>query len=158
MASPTSPVKNQSGFGQAFNETKSKVQDAASQAADKAKETASTMADKAKDMAASVAHTAGEAATTVGHKADDAVGAVGTGIKNLGGTVREKAPHEGMLGTASSGVAGALESSGRFIEREKLSGMAGDVTNFLKENPFLGICIGVGLGFALAQLISSTRR
>jgi len=158
MASPTSPIRNQSGFGQTFNETKSKVQDAASSAADKAKETASNMADKAKDVASSVAHTAGETATIVGHKADDAVGAVGSSMKNLAGTVREKAPHDGMLGTASSGVASALETGGRYIEKEKLSGMASDVTNLLKENPILGVCIGVGIGFVLAQLISSNRR
>ena len=158
MANPTSPVQNQSGFGRALNETKSKVQDAASQAADKAKDAASTMTDKAKDIATSAAHAAGQAATTVGHKADDAVGAMGAGIKNLAGTVREKAPHDGMLGAASSGVANALESSGGFIEREKLSGMTNDVTNFLKENPLLGICVGVGIGFVLAQLMTSSRR
>jgi ElaB/YqjD/DUF883 family membrane-anchored ribosome-binding protein len=36
--------------------------------------------------------------------------------------------------------------------------MATDVTKLLKENPLLGICVGVGIGFVLAQLISSSRR
>jgi hypothetical protein len=159
MTTPNPGQRTQSGFGQAANETKAKVQDTASSLADKAKEAAgAAVADKTKEMASSAAHTVSDTASNLGHKADDAVGSVGAGMKNLAGTVREKAPHEGMLGTAASRAAGALESGGRYIEEEKLSGMASDFTGMLKENPVLTICIGVGIGFLLAQMIPSGRR
>jgi hypothetical protein len=158
MGTPNTGQRTQSGFGQAANETKAKVQETASSLADKAKDAASAVADKTKEMASSAAHSVSDTASNLGHKADDAVGSVGTGMKNLAGTVREKAPHEGMLGTAASRAAGALESGGRYIEEEKLSGMAGDFTGMLKENPILTLCIGVGIGFLLAQMIPSGRR
>ncbi len=169
MASPNTGQKNQSGFGQAANENKSKPQDSGSSLTDKARDAATAVADKAKDLASSAAHTVsdtasnlghkvGDTASNLGHKADDAVGSVGSGMKNLAGTVREKAPHEGMMGTASSKVAGALESGGQYIEEEKLSGMANDFTSMLKQNPLLTIAIGVGIGFLLAQMLPSGRR
>ena len=169
MASPSTGHRNQSGFGQAANESKAKVQDAASSAVDKAKDAATAVADKAKDLASSAAHSVGDAASNLGHKAsdaatnfghktDDAVGSVGGSLKNFAGTVREQGPHEGMMGTATSSVADALESSGKYIEHEKLSGMANDFASMLKGNPLLAIGIGFGLGFMLAQMMPSHRR
>jgi hypothetical protein len=158
MANPNTGQKQQGGFGQAANEMKTKTQETASSVTDKAKEMASSAARSVGDTAANVGHRASETATNVGHKADDAVGSVGTGMKNLAGTVREKAPQEGMMGRASSGVADALERGGRYIEEEKLSGMANDFIAVLKDNPLLTIGIGIGLGFLLAQMIPSSRR
>jgi ElaB/YqjD/DUF883 family membrane-anchored ribosome-binding protein len=158
MASPNTGQKNQSGFGQAANEMKAKAQDTAAMMADKSKDLASAAARSASEAASNIGHKVGETATNVGHKADDAVGSVGSGMKNLAGTVREKAPQEGMMGTASSTVAGALEKGGRYIEEQKLSGMANDFVGVLKENPLLTICIGVGIGFLIAQMIPSNRR
>jgi ElaB/YqjD/DUF883 family membrane-anchored ribosome-binding protein len=158
MANPNTGQKQQSGFGQAASEMKSKTQEAASSVTDKAKEMASSAARSVGDTASNLGHKASETATNVRHKTDDAVGSVGTGMKNLAGTVREKAPHEGIMGAASSGVANALERGGRYIEQEKLSGMAEDFVAVLKENPLLTIGIGIGLGFLIAQLIPSSRR
>jgi ElaB/YqjD/DUF883 family membrane-anchored ribosome-binding protein len=165
MANPNTAQRNQSGFGQAATEVKSSAQELV----EKAKESASTVADRTKDLASSAAQSAGDAAanlgqrakdtaTNLGHRADDVVGSAGTAMKNLGSTVREKAPHEGVLGAASSGVAGALEKGGRIIEEEKLSGLASDFTEMLRERPILTLCIGVGIGFMLAQLMPSGRR
>jgi hypothetical protein len=52
-------------------------------------------------------------------------------------------------------VASALDSSGRYLEEQGLSGMAEDVTNLIRRNPIPAMLIGVGLGFLLARL---TRR
>src|SRR6516162_6988306 len=102
MANPNTAQRNQSGFGQAATEVKSSAQELV----EKAKESASTVADRTKDLASSAAQAAGDAAanlgqrakdtaTNLGHHADDVVGSAGTAMKNLGSTVREKAPHEG---------------------------------------------------------------
>ena len=180
MANQNTGYKNQGGFGQAANESKPKVPDAASSVVDKAKDAASSVMDKAKDAASSVAdkakgmatsavhsvenaasnlgHQATDTAANLGHKADDAVGSVGGSMKNLAGTVREKAPHDGMMGSAASSVAGALESGGQYIHDEKLSGMANDFAKMLKGNPLMAIGIGFGLGFLVAQMLPSSRR
>jgi hypothetical protein len=132
-----------------------KAKDFGSSVADKAKDAASTVADKTKDAASSVAHTAGDVASTVGHKAEDATSAVGNGMTSLAGTIREKAPHEGMLGSASATLADTLESGGRYLQEEGLKGIADDLTNLIKRNPLPALLVGIGLGFLLARATRS---
>jgi hypothetical protein len=122
----------------------------------KAKEATSTVTEKARDVASSVAHSASEAASNLGSTADDAASAVGSGMRSLAGTIRERAPHEGMLGGATSGVANTLESGGRYLQEEGLSGMMEDLTNLIRRNPLPAMLIGVGIGFLLAR--TTTRR
>jgi len=111
---------------------------------DKAKQAASTVADKARDVA-----------SAVGQRAEGATEAVGSGMQSLAGTIRDKAPQGGLLGGAASGVASALDSSGRYLEEQGLSGMAEDVTNLIRRNPIPAMLIGVGLGFLLARMTRS---
>ena len=141
--------------GQCENEVKNKVQQTVSGALDKAKETASSVAQKAKDAASSVAHSAHDLASSAGHKTGDAVSAIGSGMSSLAGTIREKAPHEGMLGTASCSVADSLESGGRYLREEGLSGMAEDAANLVRRNPIPSLLVGVGVGFLLARSLRS---
>jgi hypothetical protein len=121
-----------------------KAQDAASNVMDKAKQVAGNVADKAKDVA-----------SAVGDKAESATQAVGSGMQSLAGTIRDKAPHGGFIGGAASGVAGALDSSGRYLEEQGLSGMAEDLTNLIRRNPIPALLAGVGLGFLLARMTRS---
>jgi len=111
---------------------------------DAAQSAAGAVTDKARDIAA-----------TVGRKADDATEAVGSGMRSLAGTVRDHGPQEGMVGKASGAVAGALESSGRYLEEEGLSGMADDLTQMIRRNPIPSVLVGIGVGFLLARLIRS---
>ncbi|OAI50619.1 hypothetical protein AYO44_17630 [Planctomycetaceae bacterium SCGC AG-212-F19] len=111
---------------------------------EKAKETASDVATKAGTVASS-------AATTVGEKADQGVAAVGTGMRSLAGSIREHAPGSGMISRASAKVAESLESSGRYLQEEKMHGMAEDVTTLIRRNPIPAVLIGIGIGFLLAR-------
>ena len=74
--------------------------------------------------------------------------------EHLAGTVREKLPHEGMVGTASGYVADALESGGRYLQQEGFSGMADDLTNLIRRNPIPALLFGIGLGYLLARSTS----
>jgi ElaB/YqjD/DUF883 family membrane-anchored ribosome-binding protein len=123
--------------------------------ADKAKDTASNLADKAKDTAANVTHKAEELAKTAGRKADDATAAVGSSIRSAADTVRAKGPHDGILGSATSATAGALESTGRYLEHEKLSGMAEDMTNLVRRNPIPALLVAAGVGFLIGRALRS---
>jgi len=131
-----------------------KARDVASNVVDRAKDTASNVADKARDMASNAADTARDWASTAGSRAEDAIGSVGSGMSSLAGTVREKLPHEGMMGTASEYVADALESGGRYLQDEGFRGMADDLTNMIRRNPIPALLVGVGLGYLLARSTS----
>jgi hypothetical protein len=76
-------------------------------------------------------------------------------MENLGETVRQKGPESGFLGQATRSVAGALESSGQYLENKKLSGMAEDVTDLVRNNPIPALLIGIGLGFLLGRALRS---
>jgi hypothetical protein len=123
--------------------------------ADKAKDAASTVSGKVKDAASSVAHSAQDMASGAAQKTQDAVSSVGSGLTSLAGTIRDKGPHDGMLGTASSRVADTLERGGHYLQDEGLSGMAEDLTELIRRNPIPALLIGVGLGFLLARTLRS---
>jgi hypothetical protein len=117
-------------------------------------EAAGGVMERAKEAAAGAARTAGEAASTVGRRVEDAASTVAGGMQSLAGTIREHAPREGVLGTASSTVARTLESSGRYLEQEGLSGVVDDLASLIRRNPIPAVLIGVGLGFLLARTTS----
>jgi hypothetical protein len=127
----------------------------ASSAAHSAQETASSAAQRAKEFASSASQTASDVASQAGHKAEEATTNVGHSIRSLAGTLREKLPHEGMLGTASSAVADSLDRSGRYIEEEGLQGIASDVTDLVRRYPIPALLIGLGLGYLIARSMRS---
>ncbi len=116
-----------------------------------AKEAARDVGDKAKQTASSVADKAKQAASSVSDRAESAVTGAGKGMENLAQTIRDRGPQEGMLGSATSAVASSLESSGRYLEEQGLSGIAEDLTDLIRRNPIPAVLIGVGLGFMLAR-------
>jgi len=134
------------------------------QSLDQAKNEANTAADKAREAVghvgsalSSTASAAGTAlsntASTVGQKADDAAAGVGTGLKSVAGTIRQQGPHEGMLGQATSTVAGAIESTGQYLSEKQLSGMADDMASMIKAHPIPAVLIGLGVGFLLGRAL-----
>jgi ElaB/YqjD/DUF883 family membrane-anchored ribosome-binding protein len=159
MANNTGSVQDKSkdlasSVGRAASDIKDKAQDLGSAAVHQAKDAASNLADKARDAASNVGQRVSEAASYAGHKADDATAAVGGGIKTLAGQVRQNAPHEGMLGSAASGVAGALDRTGDYLREQGLSGMAQDFTNLVRRNPIPALLVGVAVGFLIARATS----
>jgi ElaB/YqjD/DUF883 family membrane-anchored ribosome-binding protein len=145
MATQTDDRKNQS---------QKNWEETANQAKDKAKSAAENVADKAKSVAGDVADKAKSAAGFVQDKADQGVSYGGERIENLGHAVRERGPQSGMLGQANQAVASTLEQTGEYLHEKGVSGMAGDLTTMIKNNPIPSLLIGVGLGFVLARLTS----
>jgi hypothetical protein len=144
-------TREQNQTGGLAAEIRSQAADALSTATEKSKEAAASATDKVKHAAMSAAQIAGELASGAGQKAEGAVSSLAGGMASLAGTIREKAPHEGLLGKASSSVAGTLESGGRYLQQEGLSGMADDATNLIRRNPIPAVLIGVGIGFLIAR-------
>lgn len=152
MANPTGTQnKTEQAAGQAAN----KAKDTASNLADKARDTASNLADRARDAASSVASTAGSVASNLGGHAEDAMSSVGSGARALAGTLRDRAPQEGVLGNAASYAAGALDSSGRYLEEHGFGDIGADLSHLIRRNPIPAVLVGVGFGFLLARMTRS---
>jgi hypothetical protein len=148
---------SQSNTGQTptnIGSTLDKAKDTAANVADKARDAASSAMDKAKEATSSAYQSAGQTLSDLGHRAESATTSLGGSMQHLAGSIRESAPQEGMLGTASSRVADTLESGGRYLQEEGLSGLAEDVTTLIRRNPIPAVLIGVGLGFLLARTTS----
>jgi hypothetical protein len=88
----------------------------------------------------------------VKEQAEAATGAVGTGMRNLAESVRQNAPHEGMIGQAAERVAQTIERSGNYLEQEGIEGLLKDVGTLVRRNPLPALLVGVGLGFLIGQL------
>jgi hypothetical protein len=120
----------------------------------KAKDTATGLTDKARDVASSVAEQARDTASHLGERASEAASSVGGGIRNLAGTLREQGPHEGMMGSATSTVARALDNSGRYLQEHDLSAISGDLANVIRRNPIGALFVGIGIGYLIARATS----
>jgi hypothetical protein len=133
------------------------VRQAAGEIGDKAKDFGAAATEKARDVASSAADTARHAVDTAKEQAEQGTAALGSGMRNLASTLREKAPHEGMMGTAASSLADTLERGGHYLEEEGINGLFDDVGTLVRRNPLPAVLIGVGLGFLMAQMCRSER-
>lgn len=137
----------------AANTAGQKAQDLAHTAGQKVQDLAHTAGQKVQDVAHATSQRVQDAASAVGHKAEDATGSLGSSLQSAADRVRENLPREGMLGRASGAVADALDSSGRYIEDRKISGIANDVTEVIRRNPIPAVLVAVGLGFLLGRTL-----
>jgi ElaB/YqjD/DUF883 family membrane-anchored ribosome-binding protein len=128
-----------------------KAKEAGGEAFGKVKEAGSQALGKAREAAGSVGDMAVETATAIGHKADDLTAAAGHEIREFGDTIGKKAPHEGMAGHASQAVADTIKGGGKYIEEAKLSGMAHDVENVIKNHPIPALLICFGIAYCLGR-------
>jgi len=122
--------------------------------ADSARDAANKTSDAAKDAASNVAHKASEAGSYISHKVEDATSSTGSGMRSVADSIRDRGPHEGMLGQASSAVADTLDTYGRELEERGLSGIADDLANTVRRHPVPSVLIGIGLGFMLARMVA----
>ena len=149
MADAMTTVKNKAqDVGNTFGQ-------AAASAAENVKNAAGYVSDKARDAACTVSKEGQQAASYLGQRAEDATEVVGNRLKTAGEAIRQNAPHDGVLGKASSAVAKTLEDTGSYLQREGLEGMACDMANMIKRNPIPSLFIGVGIGFLLARATTS---
>jgi methyl-accepting chemotaxis protein len=124
---------------------------------DLARDTASSVADKGREMASAVSDRARQVASAAGQRVEDTTNRIAGGMESLASTLRENAPNQGYIGSAASHVADSLESSGRYLRQEGISGITSDLTDLVKRNPLPALFLGIGFGFLLARLTSSSR-
>jgi uncharacterized protein YjbJ (UPF0337 family) len=83
------------------------------------------------------------------------ISAVGEKIGSLADVIREKAPHEGAVGTAATAVAGKLDVAGSYLQEKDLNHVLSDVSSVIRRYPVPSLLVGLGIGYLLAR---STRR
>lgn len=119
------------------------------------KEKAKDVASTASEMATQAKDKAQEWASTASSKANDVRSNVGEGIESFAGKIRDKAPEQGMLGSAAAGVANTIEAAGSYLRDHDFGEMGQEVTNVIRRYPIQAILVGVGLGFLLARATRS---
>jgi len=137
---------------------KSDFENQASNLADQAKSAAQNVGEKARQAGEYAGEKARQAGEYARDKADSAVSGAGKGMESLAGTIRDRGPQEGLLGKATSGVANTLDSAGRYLDEHGMSGMVDDMTSMIRNHPLPAVLIGVGIGFMLARLTSTSSR
>jgi len=80
---------------------------------------------------------------------------VGSGMSSAAESIRQHTPDSGMLHNAADRVAETLDSGGRYLREEGLTGMAGDLTDLIKRNPIPALLIGICLGALIARATRS---
>jgi len=83
------------------------------------------------------------------------ISAVGEKIGSLAEAIREKAPHEGAVGTAATAVAEKLDVAGSYLQEKDLNHVLSDVSSMIRRYPVPSLLVGLGIGYLLAR---STRR
>jgi hypothetical protein len=77
-------------------------------------------------------------------------------MTSLAGTLREKAPQSGVLGSAATRVASGLQTGGEYLREHGMGDMLGDLTGVIRRYPLQALFIGFGVGFLMAR--ATTRR
>ena len=97
----------------------------------------------------------GEAMSSTSPSQSISASAVGEKIGSLAGVIRDKAPHEGAVGTAATTVAQKLDAAGSYLQQKDLDHVMGDLSTIIRRYPVPSLLIGLGIGYLLAR---STRR
>jgi uncharacterized protein YjbJ (UPF0337 family) len=106
--------------------------------------------DKTGRVVAWMSVKAREFGTTAAKKANEAAPVISEKVKSLASVIREKATHEGKMGTAVTKVAAGLESASCYLQERKFDHLGEDLTDLIRRYPLQSLLVGLGLGFLLA--------
>jgi ElaB/YqjD/DUF883 family membrane-anchored ribosome-binding protein len=119
--------------------------------AQKAQDAAASVGEKARNLASNVSQRAGDVAHKAEDKADDALASMGQRMSSMAGSLRQSAPHEGVVGSAAGAVADRLESGGRYLQEHGVSDITDDLAGAIRRNPFPALCLAFGVGFLIGM-------
>ena len=143
------------------------------QAGSQERQQSSSFGQQAKDVAAAVAqqtrgaistatekgHEALESAKdsvgTMQERAHEAVAGVPGQMKHLAEQIRERAPHQGTIGSAAHTVADTLESGATYLEDHDVRDIAQDLAGVVRNHPIPAVLAGIGVGFLLGRTLRS---
>jgi hypothetical protein len=77
--------------------------------------------------------------------------AAGKTLHSLAGTIRDRAPEEGLVARAAGSVADILEGSGTYLQERGIAGAVDDLAVLIRRYPAQSLFIGIGIGLLLAR-------
>ncbi|HEV8711677.1 MAG TPA: CsbD family protein [Candidatus Binatia bacterium] len=116
-----------------------------------AMDTAQNMAQSASQTMSDVKNKAQELGSNMTERAHKATTSVGQSMSSLAGTIRQKAPAEGMVGSAASTVANQLQAAGSYLQDNGFDNMARDLTGLIRRYPLQSLLIGFSIGYLWAR-------
>jgi uncharacterized protein YjbJ (UPF0337 family) len=114
-------------------------------------QTKSSSQDKTSGPEAAAETAMREAERVSSAAASHATAAVGEKIGSLADVIREKAPHEGAVGTAATTVAEKLDVAGSYLQKKSLEHIGGDLSGLIRRHPVPSLLIGLGIGYLLGR-------
>jgi len=111
--------------------------------------------EQTSEVGSTIAQKASEVATTVGKKADDATSALGEGMRSWASSIRESEEGKGEGWSPMETVADTLDSGGRYLQQQGLSGIGEDITNMIRRNPVPAILVALAVGYLAARATQS---
>lgn len=124
-------------------------------AAGKGREALNSAGSMASHAAVGVGKMASDAASGVGHHADKLTARAGAGLEEIGDSINENGPQEGMMGHATRAVGSTVHAGGEYLKNEKLSGISEDLAHLVRRNPLTTIAVAIGLGWLLSSRLRS---
>jgi len=113
--------------------------------------TAQDVAQSASRSMSEMKNKAQELGSTVSEKAGNVTTSVGQSMSSLAGTLRQKAPAEGMVGSAASTMANQLEAAGSYLQDNGLENMARDLAGVVRRYPLQSLVVGFTIGYLWAR-------
>jgi len=113
--------------------------------------TAQDVAQSASRSMSEMKNKAQELGSTVSEKAGNVTTSVGQSMSSLAGTLRQKAPAEGMVGSAASTMANQLEAAGSYLQDNGLENMARDLAGVVRRYPLQSLLVGFTIGYLWAR-------
>lgn len=147
-------AQGSSSLGQKAQDFGQKAQESASDLGHKAQGMASDVAHKAQDAASNLGQKAKDVASIATEKTDDAISSVGERMSSWAGSIREKAPHEGVVGSAASAIANRMDAGGHYLQAHGLSEMTDDLESVIRRYPMQSLLVGFGVGCLIGLAFS----
>jgi hypothetical protein len=116
----------------------------------KAQQAAQDLRTRLSDVSQTAKSKTSEFATQTAAKAREVTSEFGHQMKEFGGKIRQKSPHEGVRNTTNK-VADTIESAGAYLEQKNLDGMLDDVAGIIRRYPLQSLLAGIAIGFLLSR-------
>jgi hypothetical protein len=84
-------------------------------------------------------------------KTDHLAQTVGEHVEAAAEVVRDRLPQEGRMGQASTLLSDQLARAGRYLQRDGVRGLVGNMKTMIRQYPMQSLLLGAGLGYLLSR-------
>jgi hypothetical protein len=117
---------------------------------EKAQQAAQDLRARLSDATETAKSKTSEFATQTAARARQVTSDFGHQMKEFGGRIRQKSPHETVRNTTNK-VADTIENAGAYLEEKNLDGMLEDIAGVIRRYPLQALLAGIAIGFLLSR-------